>query len=124
MRLLNASISTYAKWIDEPAEIPTEFSIDEVIASGEFGFGNGKQIKLEAVFHHGVGDHLFVTPISTDQTLADLDDGSLKFTATVADTQQLVWWLLGFEDGVEVIKSLALRRNISDTIAKMAQRYR
>lgn len=110
--------------LDEPVKIPSGFSIDEVIASGEFGFGNGKQIKLEAVFHHVVGDHLFETPISTDQVLTDLGDGSLKLKATVADTQQLVWWLLGLGDGVEVIKPLALRRNISDTIAKMAQRYR
>jgi predicted DNA-binding transcriptional regulator YafY len=110
--------------LDEPVKIPAGFSIDEVIASGEFGFGNGKQIKLEAVFHHGVGDHLFETPISTDQVLTDLGDGSLKLKATVADTQQLVWWLLGLGDGVEVTKPVALRKKMVEEIGKMSQRYR
>jgi predicted DNA-binding transcriptional regulator YafY len=110
--------------LDEPVKIPSGFSIDEVIASGEFGFGDGKQIKLEAVFHHGVGDHLFETPISADQILTDLGDGKVKLNATVANTQQLIWWLLGLGDGVEVAKPLALRKKMVDEIDKMSQRYR
>ena len=109
--------------LGEPVKISSGFSIDEVIASGEFGFGNGKQIKLEAVFHHGVGDHLFETPMSNDQTLTDLGDGCLKLKATVADTQQLVWWLLGLGDGVEVTKPAALRKKMVNEIGKMSLRY-
>jgi len=109
---------------DEPVEIPTGFSIDDFIASGELGFGDGKQIRLEAIFHHGGGDHLFETPISTDQVLADLGDGRLRLKATVADTPQLVWWLLGLGDGVEVAKPTALRKKMVDAIKKMSQLYR
>ena len=109
---------------DEPVKIPKGFSIDEVIAGGEFGFGDGKQIKLEAIFHHGVGDHLFETPISTDQVLADVGDGMVKLNATVANTQQLVWWLLGLGDGVEVSKPIVLCKKMRDEIAKMSRLYR
>lgn len=109
---------------DESVEIPKGFSIDELIAGGEFGFGDGKQTKLEAVFHHGVGDHLFETPISTDQVLVELEDGRLILKATVADTQQLVWWLLGLGDGVEVTKPSALRKKMADAIEKMSLLYR
>lgn len=109
---------------DEPVKIPAGFSIDEVIASGEFGFGDGKQIRLEAVFHHGVGDHLFETPISTDQVLVDLGEGKLRLKATVADTQQLAWWLLALGDGVEVAKPSVLRKRMADAIERMSRFYR
>ncbi len=108
---------------DEPADVPAGFSIDEVIAGGEFGFGQGKQIQLEAIFHHGVGDHLFETPISIDQIITDLGDGKLSLQATVAYTQQLEWWLLGLGDGVKVVKPLALRNKMADSIQKMSQLY-
>jgi predicted DNA-binding transcriptional regulator YafY len=110
--------------LEELVEMPAGFSIDEAIAEGQFGFGDGKQIKLEAIFHHGVGDHLFETPISADQVLVDLGDGNLRLKATVADTQQLAWWLLGLGDGVEVAKPIALRKRMADSIEKMSLLYR
>lgn len=110
--------------LDEPVKIPAGFSIDETIASGEFGFGNGQQIRLEALFQNGAGDHLYETPISADQNLTDLGGGKLRLKATVADTQQLKWWLLGLGDGVEVAKPSALRKSIADTIGKMSRLYR
>lgn len=112
-----------ARALDEQAEIPAGFSIDEVIASGEFGFGIGKQIRLEAIFRNGAGDHLYETPISTDQTLKELKDGNLKLKANVADTQQLVWWLLGLGDGVEVLKPMALRKTMAAAIENMSKIY-
>lgn len=110
--------------LDDTVEIPAGFSIDGFIASGELGFGDGKQIRLEATFQHGSGDHLFETPLSTDQVLVDLGDGKLRLKATVADTQQLVWWLLGLGDGVEVAKPSALRKRMAETIGKMSRLYR
>jgi predicted DNA-binding transcriptional regulator YafY len=109
--------------LDDLVEIPAGFSIDEFIASGEFGFGNGKQIRLEAVFQYGAGDHLLETPISSDQILTELGDGTVKLKATVAETQQLVWWLLGLGAGVEVIKPISLRNTLASTIAEMSQIY-
>ena len=88
------------------------------------GFGDGKQIRLEAIFHNGKGEHLYETPISADQVLVDLGNGRLKLKATVADTQQLIWWLLGLGDGVEVVKPSALKKRMGDEIAKMSQLYR
>lgn len=110
--------------LDEAAETPATFSIDEVIASGEFGFGRGLQIQLEAIFYHGTGEHLFETALSADQVLTDLGAGKIQLNATVADTQQLAWWLLGFGDGVEVLQPVVLRQKLVEEIGKMSQRYR
>jgi predicted DNA-binding transcriptional regulator YafY len=41
----------------------------------------------------------------------------------VLDTQQLRWWLLGFGDGVEVMKPAKLRREFRDMARGMAEIY-
>lgn len=110
--------------LDDTAKAPAGFSIDDEINSGKFGFGEGKQVRLEVIFYNGAGEHLFETPLSNDQTLTELEDGSIKLVATVADTPQLTWWLLGLGDGVEVVKPIALRQSIADTIARMQTRYK
>lgn len=112
-----------ATMLEDAAKAPAGFSIDEAINSGKFGFGEGKEIRLEAIFYHGAGDHLFETPLSSDQTLTEIEDGNVKLIATVADTPQLVWWLLGLGDGVEVAKPEALRQSIAETIARMQATY-
>lgn len=116
-RIQSASI------LEAHAMIPEGFSIDSEIAKGRFGFGSGSMIQLEAVFHNGAGDHLFETPISTNQKLKELADGRIGLVATVADTPQLLWWLLGLGDGVEVIGPESLRASIRGTIYRMAEIY-
>ncbi len=109
--------------LEETVSTPADFSIDEVISSGKFGFGEGGQIQLEAVFYRGMGNHMFETALSDDQTITEREDGTLYLTATVADTPQLVWWLLGLSDAVEVIKPEGLRLSLKDNIDKMQHRY-
>jgi predicted DNA-binding transcriptional regulator YafY len=114
----------FATMLEETAKAPPGFSIDDEVNSGKFGFGEGKQVRLEAIFYNNAGEHLFETPLSNDQILTELEDGSIKLVATVADTPQLAWWMLGLGDGVEVVKPAALRRSIADTIARMQKIYR
>ncbi len=113
-----------AAMLDDAAKAPPGFSIDDEVNSGKFGFGEGKQIRLEAIFYNGAGEHLYETPLSGDQTLAELEGGNIRLVATVADTPQLAWWLLGLGDGVEVVKPLALRKSIAETVARMQARYK
>ena len=123
LRMLAVHRIQTAIMLDEKAIVPKGFSIDEVINSGTFGFGNGELITLEALFYHGVGDHLFETPIARNQTLTELEGGLVKLIATLPDTPQLAWWILGLGDGVEVIQPEALRNQIAATIGKMQARY-
>lgn len=112
-----------ASMLEDTTRTPEKFSIDAAIQSGKFGFGEGGEIQLEAIFYNGVGDHLYETALSRDQVLSEQADGSLNVVATVADTPQLAWWLLGLGDGVEVVKPAGLRTIMADTIAKMHHRY-
>lgn len=113
-----------AKILDEKSNVPDDFSIDTVIASGKFGFGAGELITLEAIFYNGAGDHLFETPIAAGQSLTGLEDGTVKLVARVPGTPQLGWWILGLGEGVEVIQPESLRNQIAASIDKMQARYR
>jgi hypothetical protein len=44
--------------------------------------------------------------------------------ATVLDTAELRWWLLGFGDGVEVLAPEVLRQDFQMTALRMAAYYR
>jgi predicted DNA-binding transcriptional regulator YafY len=112
-----------AEMLDESANVPKNFDLDAYIASGAFGFSDGGTIRLDVVFDDGAAEHLYETPLSSDQTLKPLGDGRTRLAATVADTAQLRWWLLGFGAGVEVKKPVALRREMAAAAKAMAARY-
>lgn len=109
LRILALHRIQSATTLEDMAKIPRGFSIDEAIKSGIFGFGGGEEIQLEAIFCNGAGDHLFETPLSKDQLLSEQKDGTLKLVATVINTPQLKWWLLGFGSDVKVVKPLLLK---------------
>lgn len=85
-------------WLrDEKARKPKGFVLDEYLAQGGLGFGNGKIKKLKAIFTREAGEHLYESRLSEDQVITELPDGRLQVEATVADTPQLEWWLRGME---------------------------
>ncbi len=108
---------------DEAARYPKHFSLDEQIEKGKWAFGFGKTIKLEAIFKASHGEHLHETPLSKDQKIDVLPDGRLRITATVADTPQLEWWLLGFGGGVQVMAPQGLRVKMCAETLSMSKAY-
>lgn len=112
-----------AKLLDAPAVRPDGFDLDAYLASGAFGWQMGEAIQLRALFTAHAGKHLYETPLSDDQTIEVREEGHLFVTATVPETQQLLWWLLAFGDGVEVIGPESLRQKISEHLARAAGQY-
>ncbi len=99
------------------------FSIDAYIESGNLGVRSGDPIELKAVFARRAGEHLYETALARNQRLVERDDGRLELTATVPNTKELQWWLLGLGDGVEVLAPAALRAEIKGIVEKMARAY-
>lgn len=99
------------------------FDIDAYIASGQFGVIAGEPINLRAVFTRAAGEHLHETPLSADQMLVVGSDGRLHLAATVPNTRSLVWWLLGFGDGVLVQEPIELREELAGIAVRMAAAY-
>ncbi|MEI8102695.1 MAG: WYL domain-containing protein, partial [Chlorobium sp.] len=110
--------------LDEPALSPEEFTLDEYIAGGAFSYRTGEgTIRLKAIFEQDAAIHLEETLLSEDQLLTDQGDGNVLVEATVADTRQLRWWLLGFGGRIEVLEPEGLRGEMKGHVAKMMERY-
>jgi predicted DNA-binding transcriptional regulator YafY len=108
---------------DTPVSVPPGFDLDRYIAEGEFHYPVGPEIELKACFHHGAAAHLHETPLSADQTITDVDAEHVLVTATVHDTEQLRWWLLGFGELVEVRAPAALRAELATALRRCADNY-
>ncbi|HEY6455471.1 MAG TPA: WYL domain-containing protein [Steroidobacteraceae bacterium] len=89
---------------------PQNFDLDLYIEQGEFQYPVGPMIHFKAKFDRGAAAHLYETPLSTDQTIKEIDTAQVIVTATVRDSAQLTWWLRGFGDLVEVIHPNSLLR--------------
>jgi predicted DNA-binding transcriptional regulator YafY len=113
----------YAEVLEAPVIVPAGFALDRYIQEGEFSYPVGEPIRLEAVFSRGAAFHLHDTPLSADQHITDLDEGRVLLRATVDNTAELRWWLLGFGDLVEVLAPAELREEFRARAAAMAAMY-
>jgi predicted DNA-binding transcriptional regulator YafY len=113
-----------AEVLEAPAIVPEGFDLDRYIREGEFSYPVGEPMRLEAVFSHGAGFHLHDTPLSADQVLTELDHERVLLGATVENTAELRWWLLGFGELVEVLAPADLRSEFRERAAAMAALYR
>ena len=94
----------------QPARTAEGFDLDQAIAEGKVDFGQGRLIALELQVRGYLVPLLSVCPLSADQQLEDEPETSafsLRVSAQVPSTGQLLRWLLGAGDNLEVI-ALAL----------------
>lgn len=101
-----------------------DFDLDLYIAEGAFGFsGEAPEIGVVLRFHNGAGFHLKETPLSSDQTVRDIDNQTLEVFATVRDNKRFHWWLLGFGADVEVLAPPSLRSMVAQKLRLAAAFY-
>ena len=112
-----------AALLDEPAWWPDGFDLHDYVASGTLDILEGPDIQLVADFEADATRHLQETPLSEDQELHQRRDGRVRVTATVQNTSQLRWWLLGFGESVEVRRPGSLRKQMATTAARLYERY-
>jgi len=116
---------TFAEIAEQKASRPRSFDLDSYI-NDEYAFAypsSEKKIQLEALFDAGAAHHLTERALAKDQQLVNEGNGKMRLRASVADTQELYWWLLGFGDQVEVIRPRQLRRAMQTTVESMARMY-
>lgn len=112
-----------AEVLDAPASKQPGFSLDSYIESGALDFGGVERIKLEALFDPQAALHLEESPLAADQTITATADGRMRVKAMVSRTPQLVWWLLGFGDQVEVCRPAILRDEMAGITNRMVKKY-
>ena len=110
--------------LKDAVKAPAGFSLDESIANGMAEFSSqGAPIQLQLRCTEWVANYLAETPLSADQKIEPETDGWVRLSATVNDTWQLHWWLMGQGDGVEVRAPLTLREEIKVTLVDAGKLY-
>jgi predicted DNA-binding transcriptional regulator YafY len=101
-----------AEVLNEEVQKPKGFTLKKYIED-DAGFSyplSPDKIKLEALFDYSAGLHMLESKLSADHTAEVMKDGRVRVRATVADSDELRWWLRGFGDEVEVKKPVSLRK--------------
>ena len=104
---------------------PESFDIDDYLEKESLSFlRTEKKFKIELLFDGATGYHLSETPVSKDQKYKEEKNGRIRISGTVADTEQLRWWILGFGENIEVIKPKALRDEIRKRVNLLSSIYK
>jgi len=124
IRLLAMHRIKSAERLQESIIKPATFNLKEYAISGalEFIENADAKISIRLKFNKGAGLHLIESPLSTDQKLLETES-YLEVRATVADTMQLKWWILGFGAQVEVLEPLTLRDLINAELVNALKKY-
>jgi len=102
---------------------PDGFNLDAYISAGGFLYPQGGRISLVLHMDAYTAQHLLESPLSSDQRSQALDNGHIEISATVTDSQQLLWWLLGFGAKVEVKAPQALRERVAEQAQAVLEHY-
>jgi predicted DNA-binding transcriptional regulator YafY len=115
---------TAAAIISRKRKQPVGMDIDAYVEKS-FRYPNSpKQLNLRMRVTRDVAAHLAERQLSENQSLNYFqDDAWAEVTASVDDTAELRWWLLGFGDQVIVDAPQALRNELRQTIQQMAGHY-
>lgn len=111
--------------LDEPATAPSGFNLERYVREEHtLEFPQGGDIRLELRVSSYLANHLNESRLAADQQISPIRGSErCRAQATVPDTEQLVWWLLGFGTQVEVVKPIELRRRLVEEIKALGSIY-
>jgi predicted DNA-binding transcriptional regulator YafY len=113
--------------LEKAATPPGGFDLESYLRSASFQYRLGEQaMPIRLLMQRATAHHLAETPLSDDQIIEECDPPGAEWVsirATVADSLQLRWWLLGLGDQVIVEAPGELRGEIADILRGAAARY-
>ncbi|HET6633169.1 MAG TPA: WYL domain-containing protein [Rhodanobacteraceae bacterium] len=121
----------------QPVTPPPGFDLDRYVnTQRQFDQPRGGVLRLELRVSEWLANHLDERRLSADQQITrpphraanvaaadEHNERPMRVRATVADTEQLRWWLRSFGPGVEVRRPVALRRELAAEYAALAKTY-
>lgn len=81
------------------------------------------EVEVELHFTKRVARNVASVKWHRTQFIRKNEDGSIQFYARVAGINEILWWILGYGDQVEVITPLTLRAAVRDKILSMMKIY-
>lgn len=114
-----------AELLNEPTQKLTSFSLEKHIREDkEFSYPvSEKKIKLKLLIDNYIATHLAECRLSDDQKLKPQKDGRVLLEATVADTYDLRWWVLGFGCGVKILSPSSLKTEFREIVSLLKKMY-
>ena len=112
--------------LDETAQATPEFSLTSYIREdNQFSYPvSGRLLALRALFDKDAAVHLKESRLASDHRTAEQEDGKVVVEATVPDTAEVRWWLLGFGSAVEVLAPASLRKEFHNEVQRLRSMYR
>ncbi len=108
--------------LEDAAERPQDFSLDEYLQAGGAEFMSGHLVRLEAWISSDLAAVLREAPIHQSQIIDGSND-ACQLTATLPDSWQLRWWILSQGAAIRIMEPQSLRDGIVDEIRNMTSLY-
>jgi predicted DNA-binding transcriptional regulator YafY len=113
-----------AQVMEEAATVPDGFTLDAYIADQGFDWSFRRpDLRLKMRMRAMPAAALYETPLSQDQTIEPDSEGWTILTATVGDTAQLRWWILGYGEQVVVLEPENLREEMRGRVEVLRNAY-
>jgi len=123
VRLLVLHRINSATIMDIPSSTPKGFNLDDYIKSGDMAFQSQGVVAFQALFTKEAVLSLREHTLSEDQTITEHHDGRFLLTATIQNTYDLRFWLLGFGAQLEVLEPKIMRDEMIASIRASTNLY-
>jgi len=104
---------------DHPYQIPLHFDF-EAFVEDSLTVMRGPRIEVELIFEKGTAAWVKDRLWHPSQQLTRVPGGKLRMTITIADSRELVGWILSFGSGVRVVRPESLRTAVKQEAAKIS----
>jgi len=109
----------------ETYDIPEDFDPRDLLADAwGIWYTDNEPVEVVLKFHPRVVQRVKETRWHRSQRLEEQEDGSILWSARVAEPREMLYWVRGWGADVEVIAPEILREMVSGEISKMAAIYR
>jgi len=96
---------------NRPCQLPLNFDLEAYVRDALVVM-RGKPVEVELVFDRPTAAWVRDRQWHPSQCLEPMEDGALKMTLRVADTPELLGWILNFGAGVRVVSPAGLRAKV------------
>jgi len=113
------------KILNESFTVPEDFDIENAIDLS-FGIWYNKDANAdyELLFDKNMSNYILEREWHKDQVMEQKEDGSVLLKFTSNQKQQVMSWVLSFGDAVTVLAPESLKKEISETIKKVMDKYK
>ncbi len=108
---------------DKAFKPPKDFDLDRHLGSAWSMIPEGKLYNVHLRFAPKVAGNVAEVQWHHSQQVSWNDDGAIDFKAKVDGLGEILWWILGYGDQVEVLAPALLRKRLGNMAQSMAAKY-